>query len=83
MAHLVVDDEEAKRLAVAIARETGQPISAVVTDALRVRAERIPKRQGKASKEEILALVHNIAEGVKGSAFDHGEWLYDENGLSK
>ena len=49
MAYLVVEDEEAERLAAEIARETGKSVSAVVTEALRERAERIPKPQKKAS----------------------------------
>jgi antitoxin VapB len=83
MAHLVVEDEEAERLAAEIAKETGQSISAVVTEALRERAERIPKRQEKASREELLAIVDRIASRIKGPAVDHGELLYDEHGLPK
>lgn len=51
MAHLVVDDEEAKRLAVAIARETGQPISAVVTDALRVGQSGFRSGKGRRARK--------------------------------
>jgi len=83
MAYLVVESEEAERLAAEIAKETGQSISAAVTEALRERAARIPKRGAKASKEEILALVHEISSRMKGPPIDHGEWLYDENGLPK
>jgi len=83
MAHLVVEDEEAERLAAEIARATGQSISAVVTEALRARAEKLPKRQGKASLEELRALAHEIASLATGPSVDHAELLYDEHGLPK
>ena len=74
MAQLIVD-EEAERLAVEIAQATRQSVSAVVTEALRVRAENLPKRRSKASLEELRALVDRIAADVKGPPIDHGEWL--------
>ncbi len=83
MAHLVVEDEEAERLAAEIAQATGQSISAVVTEALRERAERIPERQEKASLEELKVIAHRIASLAKGPSFDHGEEFYDEDGLPK
>jgi antitoxin VapB len=83
MAHLIVEDEEAERLAAAIARETGQSIGAVVTEALRERAEKLPKRQGKASLEELRALAHEIASLATEPNIDHADLLYDEHGLPK
>jgi antitoxin VapB len=83
MAHLVVEDEEAERLAGVIAKATGQSISAVVTEALRARAERIPKRGGKASLEELQAAADRISSRIKGPAIDHGAEFYDERGLPK
>jgi hypothetical protein len=81
--HLVVESEEAERLAAEIARETGQSIAAAVTQTLRERAARIPMRRGKASREELLEFIHGVAISAHGPAFDHGEWLYDENGIPK
>jgi antitoxin VapB len=83
MAHLVVEDEEAERLAAEIARATGQSISAVVTEALRERADKLPKRQGKVSLEELRALAHEIAALATGPNLDHADLLYDEHGLPK
>ena len=83
MAHLVVEDEEAERLAAAIARETGESISRVVTEALRERLQRVPRREGKATLEEIRAAAKRISSRISGPAVDHGELLYDENGLPK
>jgi len=83
MMALVVESEEAERLADQIANETGQSVGAVVTKALRGRRERLPTRQKKASKEELLAFVREIAASAQGPAIDHGEWLYDENRIPK
>ncbi len=83
MAYLVVEDEEAERLAMEIAKATGQSISAVVTEALRERAERIPKGQEKASVEELLEIVDRIATYAKVPHFDHAAEFYDESGLPK
>lgn len=83
MAYLVVEDEEAERLATEIARETGKSVSAVVTEALREQAERIPKRQAKASLVELKALAHKIASYANAPSFDHTAEFYDEYGLPK
>jgi antitoxin VapB len=80
---LNVKDPEAHRLAAAIAQETGETMTRVVTEALRERFERLPSRQGKAGVEELLAIANRAAASAKGPYIDHGEWLYDEHGLPK
>jgi antitoxin VapB len=54
-----------------------------VTEALRERYERLQKRRGKASVEELLAIAGRCAAHIKGPYLDHAEFLYDERGLPK
>jgi antitoxin VapB len=83
MRSLNIKDPEAHRLAAAIAQETGETMTRVVTEALRERFERLPSRQGRAGVEELLGIAKRAAAGVKGPYPDHGELLYDEHGLPK
>ncbi len=83
MKTLNIKDPEAHRLAAAIARETGDTMTHVVTEALRERFERLQRRSGKASEEELLAIANRIAVHVKQRPIDHAELLYDEFGLPK
>ena len=80
---LNVKDPEAHRLAQAIARETGETMTRVVTEALRERYERLQHRCSKASVEELRAIAARAAAHVKRPYLDHAELLYDEHGLPK
>ena len=83
MEALTIESSEARHMAFAIAEKTGKSIDEVVTEALRERFERLTKNKGKASLEELMAIADRIAEMAKGQPIDHGEFLYDENGLPK
>ncbi len=83
MRSLNVKDPEAHRLAAAIARETGESMTYVVTEALRERFERLPSRRERASVEELRAIAKRAAAHVKGPYLDHAKFLYDERGLPK
>ena len=80
---LNVKDPEAHRLAQAIAEETGETMTRAVTEALRERYERLQRRHGKASVQELLAIAERAAVHVKRPYVDHAELLYDEHGLPK
>jgi antitoxin VapB len=80
---LNVKDPEAHRLARSIAEETGETITRAVTEALRERYERLQKRRGRATVEELLAIADRCAAHIKGPYLDHAEFLYDERGLPK
>jgi len=82
-ASLNVKDPEAHRLAQAIAEETGETMTRVVTEALRELYERLQRRRGKASVEELRAIAERAAAHVKRPYLDHAELLYDEHGLPK
>ena len=62
MRSLNIKDSEAHRLAAAIAQETGETMTHVVTEALRERFDRLPSRQGKASVEELRAIAKRTAD---------------------
>jgi antitoxin VapB len=83
MKSLNIKDPEARRLAAAIARQTGETMTHVVTEALRERFERLPSRQGKAGLEELRAIAQRTAAHAKRPYLDHADFLYDELGLPK
>jgi antitoxin VapB len=83
MRSLNVKDPEAHRLAAAIAQQTGETMTRVVTEALRERFERLPSRQGKAGVEELRTIAKRAARFVNGPYLDHAQFLYDEHGLPK
>jgi len=80
---LNVKDPEAHRLAQAIAEETGETMTRAVMEALRERHERLQRRRGKASVEELGAIAKRAAARVKRPYVDHAELLYDKHGLPK
>jgi antitoxin VapB len=80
---LNIKDPEAHRLAQAISRATGESMTSAVIEALRERYAKIERHGRKASVEELLAIGKRAAAHMKGPSIDHGEWLYDENGLPK
>lgn len=82
-ASLNVKDPEAHRLAQAIAEETGETLTRAVTEALRERYERLQRRRGKASVQELRAIAKRAATHVKRPYLDHADLLYDEHGLPK
>jgi len=80
---LNVKDPEAHRLAQAIAQKTGETLTRAVTEALRERYERLHKQDPEALAADIRAIADRAAAHIKGSYFDHAEYLYDEHGLPK
>jgi len=80
---LNIKDPEAHRLAQAIAQATGESMTRVVTQALRERYAKLERHKGRASVAEILAIAGRVSAHIKEPPIDHGELLYDENGLPK
>jgi len=80
---LNIKDPEAHRLAQQIARATGETMTRVVTEALRERLSRLERRTARASVEELLAIAERAASHVKRPYVDHGELLYDAQGLPR
>ena len=80
---LNIKDPEAHHLAQAISKVTGESMTRIVTAALRERYERLQKRTGKASAEELRGIAARAAAHVKRPYVDHAELLYDKYGLPK
>jgi antitoxin VapB len=83
MRSLNIKNSEARRLAAAIAQETGETMTHVVVEALRERWARLAGGQKRASVEELRAIAKRAASYVKGPYLDHAELLYDKDGLPK
>jgi antitoxin VapB len=81
---LNVKDPEAHKLAQLLAQETGETLTAAVTQALRERLDRILRQRKKeAMLADILEIGRRGALLFQGPPVDHAELLYDENGLPK
>ena len=55
----------------------------VVTEALRERYARLQHGGDRANVEELMAIADRVAAHLKRPYLDHGDLLYDENGLPK
>jgi len=83
-ASLNIKNPEAHRLAQALARETGESLTAAVTTALRERLESVRRqRKSEAMLADIRAISARVSALDKGPFLDHAEMLYGEDGLPK
>ncbi|NOY71639.1 MAG: type II toxin-antitoxin system VapB family antitoxin [Gammaproteobacteria bacterium] len=83
---LNIKNEETCDLAKKLAGMTGESLTAVITDALREKVERLQQKQNKkAQAEELLMIGQRCASHIKepASSLDHGDILYDKHGLPK
>lgn len=81
---LNIKNDETCRLAVELARLTGETMTGAVTVALRERLEREKRRRGAdALARELHAIGQRCASLLGPSAAEHGDLLYDEQGLPK
>jgi len=81
---LNIKDPETHKLAQQLARETGETMTAAVTQAIRDRLEAVRRRHKRdAMFTAIHAISERSAEILKGPYIDHAELLYDEHGLPK
>ena len=83
---LDIKNEEACRLAGELARLTGETMTGAITVALRDRLEREKRRRNvDARVRSLLAIGQRCAArlGPGPSAVEHGDFLYDEQGLPK
>ena len=59
----------------------GENMTLAVIQSLREWLERVQRSRGTASADELLAIKLRCAQGLRGAAVPHGEFLYDEQGL--
>ena len=80
---IYIKDEETCRLADELAQLTGETVTDAITVALRQRLER--EREIAERLKRMRAISKRIAKHLRPgpSAVEHGDWLYDENGLPK
>jgi len=83
---MTIKDEETCRMVREVAEFTGDSLTGVVLAALR---NKIAHQRELDNMDAILAEIDEITKGgienmkPGPSAADHGDWLYDENGLPK
>ncbi len=83
---LNIKNDETCRLADELARLTGETMTGAITVALRERLEREKReRSAEALARELRAIGQRCAKlmGPGPSAIEHGDLLYDEQGLPK
>ncbi len=83
---LNIKNEEARRLASELARLTGETMTGAVTVALRERLERERRERGVEGRILRLRAIRKRCRSLLKdgpSAVEHGDFLYDENGLPK
>ena len=81
---LNIKNEETCRLAAELAQLTGETKTDAITVALRERLEREKRERDKEAEiEEMLALGRRVAARLNPgpSSVEHGDFLYDEDGL--
>ena len=83
---LNIKSKEAYDLANELARLTGQSMAAVVLDALRKQRKQLQLQQKTETKvNELRAIAKRCAAHIRKpvSALEHGNMLYDENGMPR
>ena len=82
---LNIKNPEAHALAAAVARGTGESLTAAVVGALREKLQRIQAGGRPGLAEELLRIGRDCAMHLTHEArhVDHGELLYDDKGLPK
>lgn len=80
-----IKNEEAHRLARELAGLTGESVTAAVTVALRQRLERVRRERGTSLADRLVAIGRDVAPRLKEPyrSADHGDLLYDEQGLPR
>jgi antitoxin VapB len=82
---LNIKNEDTHRLVQELARLTGETQTAAVTAAVRERLERMRHLRSAGLADRLLAIGDDAARRLAGPlrSTDHGDLLYDENGLPK
>lgn len=83
---LNIKNEDAHRLATELAGLTGESLTSAVTEAIRQRLERVRAEQGRRRlADRLLDIGRDCAARMKEpyKSIDHGDLLYDEQGLPR
>ena len=82
---LNIKNEETHRLALELAALTGESMASAVAVAVRERIERVRADKSGALADRLMAIGRDCAAHLKEpfKSADHGDLLYDENGLPR
>jgi antitoxin VapB len=82
---LNIKNDETHRLAQELARLTGENMTVAVSEAIRERLERVRGNSKEDLAERIMKIAKECGPFWKEpyKSIEHGELLYDENGLPK
>lgn len=82
---LNIKNEKTHQMAQELARLTGESMTAAVSEAIRERLERVRGNPKKDLAERIMEIARECGPLWKEpyKSIDHGDLLYDENGLPK
>jgi antitoxin VapB len=80
-----IKNDEAQKLAHELSELTGESMTAAVTEAVRERLERLRNSQGAGLAGRLLRIGKDCAAHLKEpfKSADHGDILYDEQGLPR
>lgn len=80
---LNIKNEETHHLVVELAQLTGESQTTAVTVAVRERLERLRAARGASLADRLLAIGEDTARRLREPfrSVEHGDLLYDENGL--
>jgi antitoxin VapB len=82
---LNIKNEETQMLAKALARLTGESLTAAITEAVRERLDRVRGEQGTSLADRLVKIGKDCAAHLQEPyrSVDHGELLYNEKGLPR
>lgn len=82
---LTIENAETERLVGELTRLTGESVTAAVTEAIRQRLDRIRRERGLGLADRLLAIGRDCATRLKEPyrSAEHGDLLYDEQGLPR
>jgi antitoxin VapB len=77
---LNIKNEESQMLAKALARLTGESLTAAITEAVRERLDRVRGEQGTSLADRLVKIGKDCAAHLQEPyrSVDHGELLYNE-----
>ncbi len=82
---LNIKSDETHRLARELAQLTGESMTAAVREAVRERLDRVRRDRGLSLAQRLVAIGQDCAAHLKEEfrSVDHGELLYDDQGLPR
>ena len=80
-----IKNSETLKLAKQLAKRTGETMTAAITEAVRQRLERLPQEQGTDLATRLVMIGKDCAAHLREPfrTVDHGELLYDKEGLPR